>query len=99
MLFAFHQFTEGLVWLGLQGRIGPIGRDHAAFLFTMYAQGLLPFLMPLAVTLMEPRGWRKAALVGLTAIGAIAAMWERMALCSCRAASSSIMTRSPIAMS
>jgi hypothetical protein len=80
MLFALHQFTEGLVWLGLQGRVGPIGRDHAAFLFTTYAQGLLPFLMPLAVTLMEPHGWRKAVLVGLTAIGAIAALWDAYGL-------------------
>jgi hypothetical protein len=80
MLFALHQFTEGLVWLGLQGRIGPIGRDHAAFLFTLYAQGLLPFLMPLAVTLMEPAGWRRKAMVGLTAIGAVAALWDAYGL-------------------
>ena len=80
MLFALHQFTEGLVWLGLQGRIGPIGRDHAAFLFTMYAQGLLPFLMPLAVTLLEPAGWRRRAMMGLTAIGGVAAAWDSYGL-------------------
>jgi len=80
MLFALHQFTEGLVWLGLQGRIGPIGRDHAAFLFTLYAQGLLPFLMPLAVTLMEPAGWRHKVMIGLTAIGAVAAAWDSYGL-------------------
>lgn len=80
MLFALHQFTEGLVWLGLQGRIGPIGRDHAAFLFTMYAQGLLPFLMPLAVTLMEPAGWRRKVMLGLTAIGGVAAAWDAYGL-------------------
>lgn len=80
ILFALHQFTEGLVWLGLQGRIGPIGRDHAAFLFTMYAQGLLPFLMPLAVTLLEPAGWRRKVMIGLTAIGAVAAAWDSYGL-------------------
>lgn len=80
MLFALHQFTEGLVWLGLQGRIGPIGRDHAAFLFTMYAQGLLPFLMPLAVTLLEPAGWRHKVMIGLTAIGGVAAVWDSYGL-------------------
>ena len=80
ILFALHQFTEGLVWLGMQGRIGPIGRDHAAFLFTMYAQGLLPFLMPLAVTLMEPAGWRHKVMIGLTAIGAVAAAWDSYGL-------------------
>ena len=27
MLFAVHQFTEGWVWLGLDGRIGAVGFD------------------------------------------------------------------------
>ena len=80
ILFALHQFTEGLVWLGLQGRIGSVGRDHAAFLFTLYAQGVLPFLMPLAVALMEPAGWRRKAVFGLTAVGAVAAAWDAYGL-------------------
>jgi hypothetical protein len=80
LLFAFHQFAEGLVWLGLQGRIGPIARDHASFLFTLYAQGVLPFLMPLAVTVMEPAPRRRAIMSGLTAIGAIAAVWDAYGL-------------------
>ena len=80
ILFSLHQFTEGLVWLGMEGRIGPIGRDHAAFLFTLYAQGLLPFLMPLAVLLMEPAGWRRKLILGLTAIGAVAALWDAYGL-------------------
>jgi hypothetical protein len=80
MLFALHQFTEGLVWLGLDGRIGPSARDHAALAFTLYAQGLLPFLMPLAVLLMEPAGWRRKVIMGLTAIGAVAAVWDAYGL-------------------
>jgi hypothetical protein len=80
ILFSLHQFTEGLVWLGMEGRVGPIGRDHAAFLFTLYAQGLLPFLMPLAVLLMEPAGWRRKLILGLTAIGAVAALWDAYGL-------------------
>ncbi|MDP9057698.1 MAG: hypothetical protein M3N34_10325 [Pseudomonadota bacterium] len=80
MLFALHQFTEGWVWLGLDGRIGRLALDHVAFMFTMYAQGLLPLLMPLAVTLMEPRGWRRGVMVGLTAIGGVAAAWDAIGL-------------------
>ena len=80
MLFALHQFTEGLVWLGLEGRIGPIGRDHLAFLYTLYAQGLLPFLMPLAVALLEPDGPRRKWLFGLSAIGGVAAAWDAYGL-------------------
>jgi hypothetical protein len=76
MLFALHQFTEGMVWLGLDGVIGPVALHRAAFLFTLYAQGLLPLLMPAAVALMEPRGWRRSAIVGLTTIGAVVAAWD-----------------------
>jgi hypothetical protein len=82
LLFSLHQFTEGMVWLGLEGRIGKIALDHFAFLYTMYAQGLLPLLMPLAVMLMEPRGWRRGVMVGLTAIGAVAAGWDIVGLIS-----------------
>jgi len=80
MLFAFHQFSEGMVWLGLDGQIGKTGLDHVAFLFTLYAQGILPFLMPLAVALMEPPGWRRAVILGLTAIGLFVCLWDATGL-------------------
>ncbi|UAK24273.1 DUF6629 family protein [Sphingomonas nostoxanthinifaciens] len=81
LLFAVHQFSEGMVWLGLDGQTGPFGLKLAAFVFTMYAQGILPFLMPLAVLLMEPRGSRRwRVMIGLTAIGAIAAAWDAYGL-------------------
>lgn len=76
LLFALHQAAEGLVWLGLEGRIGPIGLDHAAFLFTLYAQGLLPFLMPTAVALMEPPGRRRGIILALVGVGALVCAWD-----------------------
>lgn len=76
ILFALHQFTEGWVWLGLDGRIGKVGFDHVAFLFMLYAQGILPLLMPAAVALMEPPGWRRRAILGLTAVGALVFAWD-----------------------
>ncbi len=76
MLFALHQFTEGLVWLGLDGQIGALALDHLAFLFTLYAQGILPLLMPAAVALMEPPGWRRGAILGLTGVGALVCIWD-----------------------
>ena len=76
MLFAVHQFTEGWVWLGLDGRIGKLALDHVAFLFMLYAQGILPVLMPAAVALMEPPGWRRGAILGLTGIGALVCAWD-----------------------
>ena len=75
LLFALHQFTEGLVWLGLNGRIGPVALEHVTFLFMLYAQGILPFLMPLAVLLMEPPGRRRRAIIGLAVIGALVCEW------------------------
>jgi hypothetical protein len=53
-LFAVHQFTEGFVWLGLDGTLSPaVARDMGAA-FMLYAQGILPFLVPLSVLLFEP---------------------------------------------
>ncbi len=76
MLFAVHQFSEGFVWLGLDGHIGKLALDHVAFLFMLYAQGILPLLMPAAVVLMEPPGWRRKAILGLTAVGALVCAWD-----------------------
>jgi hypothetical protein len=53
-LFAVHQFIEGFVWLGLDG-ILPVSVAHnMGAAFVLYAQGLLPFLLPLSVLLFEP---------------------------------------------
>lgn len=80
LLFAFHQLCEGFVWLGLDGRIGKVALDHVAFLFTMYAQGILPLLMPVAVLLMEPPGRRRGVILGLTGIGALVCAWDVVGL-------------------
>lgn len=76
MLFALHQFCEGLVWLGLNGRIGQVALGHVVFLFMLYAQGILPLLMPAAVVLMEPTGWRRGAIMTLTLVGSVVCAWD-----------------------
>jgi len=53
-LFAIHQFTEGFVWLGLDGILSPAVAHDMGAAFMLYAQGLLPFLLPLSVWLFEP---------------------------------------------
>jgi hypothetical protein len=75
MLFALHQFAEAFVWLGLEGRIGAVALEHSVFLFMLYAQGILPLLMPLSVLLMEPPGRRRWAIAACTAIGAAVFAW------------------------
>jgi hypothetical protein len=53
-LFAIHQFIEGFVWLGLDGILSPAVTHNMGEAFVLYAQGLLPFLLPLSVFLFEP---------------------------------------------
>jgi hypothetical protein len=53
-LFAVHQFIEGFVWLGLDGILSPKVVHNMGAAFMLYAQGLLPFLLPLSVLLFEP---------------------------------------------
>jgi hypothetical protein len=53
-LFAVHQFIEGFVWLGLDGILSPKVAHNMGAAFMLYAQGLLPFLLPLSVMLFEP---------------------------------------------
>ena len=56
VMFAVHQFTEGFVWLGVDGRLSAETAHGFAAAFMLYAQGLLPVLMPLSVFLFEPNG-------------------------------------------
>lgn len=53
-LFAIHQFMEGFVWLGLDGTLSPAVAHDMGAAFMLYAQGLLPYLLPLSVFLFEP---------------------------------------------
>jgi hypothetical protein len=53
VLFAIHQFIEGFVWLGLDGVLSPAVTHDMGAAFMLYAQGLLPFLLPLSVLLFE----------------------------------------------
>lgn len=76
MLFAVHQFIEGLVWLGLNGDIGPEGAQRAILAFMVYAQGILPALMPFAVLMMEPAGLRRRTITFLACLGVVVCAWD-----------------------
>jgi hypothetical protein len=69
LLFAVHQFTEGFVWLGVGGHIPERALELAAGIFIYYAQGVLPFLVPLAIWLIEKDGYRKKLVGILTLLG------------------------------
>ena len=74
-LFALHQFTEGFVWLGLNGTLPKIVAHDAGAAYILYAQGLLPFLMPLSVLLIEPVGQRKRRMFEFSLLGAALAIY------------------------
>jgi len=80
LLFALHQFTEGFVWLGMGGHIDQRALNIAAGIFIYYAQGLLPFLVPLAVWLIEKQLWRKNLLGILTLLGLALAVYTMYGL-------------------
>jgi hypothetical protein len=68
-LFAIHQFIEGFVWLGLDGILSPAVTHDMGAAFMLYAQGLLPFLMPLSVLLFEPNGKSRRRMVPFVVVG------------------------------
>src|ERR1700744_1048194 len=68
-LFAIHQFTEGFVWLGIDGKLSPAVAHGAGAAFMLYAQGLLPALIPLSVMLFEPTVKRRRVMLPFVLLG------------------------------
>ncbi len=80
MLFAIHQFTEGFVWLGLDGLLSPVVTHDMAAAFMLYAQGLLPFLLPLSVLLFEPDVRCRRRMLPFLVVGSLTALYILWAL-------------------
>ncbi len=79
-LFAVHQFIEGFVWLGLDGILSPTVTHNMGAAFMLYAQGLLPFLLPLSVLLFEPDGKSRTRMLPFLVIGGGTALYILWAL-------------------
>ena len=75
LLFALHQFTEGFVWLGVGGYIEARALELASGIFIYYAQGLLPFIVPLSIYLIEKDSKRKKLLAILSTLGLFLAIY------------------------
>jgi hypothetical protein len=74
-LFAVHQFIEGFVWLGLDGVLSPAVTHNMGAAFMLYAQGLLPFLMPLSVLLFEADRKSRRRMVPFVVVGALTTLY------------------------
>jgi len=80
LLFAIHQFIEGFVWLGLDGTLSPAVTHRMGAAYMLFAQGLLPFLLPLGVLLFEPDGWSRRRMLPFLAIGVATGLYILWAL-------------------
>jgi hypothetical protein len=79
-LFAVHQFIEGFVWLGLDGVLSPAVTHATGAAFMLYAQGLLPFLLPLIVVLFEPTAKNRRRMLPFLVVGTGTALYILWAL-------------------
>jgi len=79
-LFAIHQFIEAFVWLGLDGILSPRVTHDMGAAFMLYAQGLLPFLLPLSVFLFEPGKKSRARMQPFLVLGAATTLYILWAL-------------------
>jgi hypothetical protein len=79
-LFAIHQFIEGFVWLGLDGILSPAVAHDMGAAFMLYAQGLLPFLLPLSVLLFEPNAKSRRRMLPFAVLGGATTLYILWAL-------------------
>jgi hypothetical protein len=69
VLFSVHQAIEGVVWLGLDGTLSSTVAHDAGAAFVLYAQGLIPFVIPLSVLLFEPTRARRRRMLPFAVLG------------------------------
>lgn len=79
-LFAVHQFIEGFVWLSLDGTISPTVAHNMGAAYMLYAQGLLPLLLPLSVYLFEPDKKSRRRMLPFVVLGGATALYILWAL-------------------
>jgi hypothetical protein len=79
-LFAVHQFIEGFVWLGLDGILSPAVAHDMGAAFMLYAQGFLPFLLPLSVLLFEPNRTSRQRMLPFLVLGGATTLYILWAL-------------------
>jgi hypothetical protein len=79
-LFAVHQFIEGFVWLGLDRAMSPEVTQKMGAAFVLYAQGLLPFVIPLSVLLFEPDKKSRRRMIPFLVIGTLTTLYMLWAL-------------------
>ena len=79
LLLGVHQLVEAFVWLGLRGEVSPGLGDTAKEAYIVFAHAILPVLVPLGFTLLEPDRRRARwmwPLVGLGLLLGVYLLWQ-----------------------
>jgi hypothetical protein len=69
LLFGLHQLVEAFVWLHLRGEVSAGVGDTAKETYIVFAHAILPALVPLGFTLLEPDRRRARWMSPLVALG------------------------------
>ncbi len=69
LLFAAQQLIEGVIWLTFSDE-APLLNSVMTHVYSFFSHVLWPVYVPVAVLLMEPRGWRRRVLIAFVAAGA-----------------------------
>ena len=68
LLFAIQQLTEGVIWLTFQYEM-PMLNTVMTHIYEFFSHVLWPIYVPLAVLLIEPKGWHRQALLAFVVVG------------------------------
>lgn len=74
LLFSLQQLIEGVVWLTFRYE-APLLNVAMTYAYSFFSHVLWPVYVPVAVLLIEPPGWRRATLWGLSVAGAVVAAY------------------------
>ena len=73
IVLGLHQVDEAFVWWGLQGHVAQgVGRA-AMWIYLVFALVVLPVLVPMLVTFLEPSRVRRWRIVPFSVVGAVTA--------------------------
>ncbi|WP_051470937.1 DUF6629 family protein [Patulibacter minatonensis] len=73
--FGVHQFVEGFVWLGLRGQVSAGVGNAARDAYVIYAQAVLPMLVPLGFALLEPERRRRMLVWPFAVLGLVTGLF------------------------
>lgn len=68
LLFAIQQLSEGVIWLTFQSE-APQLNTVMTHIYEFFSHVLWPMYVPVAVLLIEPKGWHRQALFAFVAAG------------------------------